>query len=237
MYPRPKRRRYAEPVKMRKSCGVTVPILKELKKRARMVINLQASQKRLDLFKKKLGDSELLRKYAAFKIETEDSNFMVHKHILSMHSPIIEAMFRKKNSADFLKLDNFSSGVVQEMIDFMYTGDLEDSENPMELYELAKKYEIKELQSICEEIILEDLPKSNCLEVFRFGLRHDNNKLKKEAFIAIQSLFPDKTLDENLLNDPKKLDALINAKSDYEAALAEVEVPGSAKKAPQYDSD
>lgn len=227
MYPRAKRARYAEPDKPRRSSGLICYKEKDVEKKELMVKNWQASQERVDLFKKQFGDLVLSREYAAFTIKTKDSNFKVHKNILSMHSPVFDAMFRNDKSVDSINIKTFSSATVQEFVDFSYTGDLEDSENPMELYELAKNYEVKELQMICEEIIMEDLDKSTALEVFGFGLDHNNEKLKKRAFDEIKKMYPDKNLDESLFNDPEKFAALLDAKGNYEAALADLEAEES----------
>lgn len=126
-----------------------------------------------------LEERDSSRRNAAITIITEEFTFKVHKHIMTMHSEILKNMLRNKNSDDFMTIYDCSSGAVQELIKVLNTGDLEDSENPVELYELAGNYGVEGLQVICEEIILEDLKKSNSRTVFDFGVRHGNKNLKK----------------------------------------------------------
>ena len=82
----------------------------------------------------------------------------MHKFVLIAHSDVFNAMFQHKNSIENIhsriKITDFTSEVVGQMLVFLYVGELPEqmsNENLMELLKIAEKYHLEMLKSIIEE--------------------------------------------------------------------------------------
>lgn len=90
-----------------------------------------------------------LEKYSDFTIKAGDKEFKVHKSMLAIHSPVFDAMFRNEGDlgeANSMTIEEFSSSVVKDFIEYIYTGSLKHNANTLKLYKLAKKFGMEELQ-------------------------------------------------------------------------------------------
>lgn len=144
--------------------------------------------------------------------------FLVHKSVLAIQSSIFKEIF-ETSSANEMIIEESTAEAIAELIRFMYTGELPGELNAIELYALAVKYELPELKSICEQMVIERLDESNALEVFDLGNRHGSQQLKALAFNEIKSMFPEATLNNDLVNHPDKLKELVEAKCKYYSIL------------------
>ena len=87
--------------------------------------------------------------------------FKVHKCVLTAHSDVFRAMFSHKetveNTQSRLKITDFDSKIVGQMLKFLYTGELAEelaTEDLVELLKIAEKYQLKLLKSISEEKLI-----------------------------------------------------------------------------------
>ena len=83
--------------------------------------------------------------------------FKVHKLVLAAHSDVFRAMFSHKdtieNTQSRLKITDFESNVVSQMLKYLYTGRLPEeltTQNLAELLKIADKYQLELLKSDTE---------------------------------------------------------------------------------------
>lgn len=167
----------------------------------------------------KLQDSGTL---SDFSIKVGTDELKVHKVVLVMHSDVFEAMFNnsecKESQTNALEVVDFEFAAIKDFVHYLYTGEMKSNQNALDLFKLADQYNIEDLKSLSEEIIVKNLDDSNACEVFQLGYL-SSEKMKTEAFKYIQEkIYPGKPL-AGLLNDPKKICDLIRVKREHDAVL------------------
>ena len=82
----------------------------------------------------------------------------MHKFVLAAHSDVFRAMFQHKNSVENIqsrvKITDFDSTVVNQILKYLYFGELPDklaNENLSELLRIAEKYHLELLKLDIEE--------------------------------------------------------------------------------------
>ena len=77
---------------------------------------------------------------------------------MAAHSDVFNAMFQHKNAAENiqsrLKITDFDSEVVGQMLDYLYSDELPEkltNENLVELLKIAEKYQLELLKSDSEQ--------------------------------------------------------------------------------------
>jgi Leucine-rich repeat (LRR) protein len=158
-------------------------------------------------------------KFSDFIISVKGSRkIRVHKCVLAMQSLGFTELFDKDESASKMKIEDISADAVEEFLSFLYTGKLSnDTENEMEIFSLASKLKVPELQSLTEKIVLSRLSFKNAYNVFVQGHRYESENLKRAAFQEIKKTFPE--LSETLIEKPEKLKEIIEAKLKLEAII------------------
>ena len=68
-----------------------------------------------------------------------------------------------------MTIEDFSADAVENFLSFLYTEAILDDGNAIELFKLASKYEIPQLEQISKRIILDNLDESNALNVLFLG--------------------------------------------------------------------
>lgn len=159
-------------------------------------------------------------RYSDFTITTvnlsqpEDAKkFQVHKSVLAAQSPVLTVAFdvdMKERQTSEMKIFDFDARTVEGFLRYCYTGQVQDKENAMNLFEIASKYDVSQLMSVCEDIVVENIDESNIYKVFCLGKLHPSSIMKYSAFEKIQQMFPEKEL-KDLINDPESLEKLLEA--------------------------
>ncbi|XP_066904621.1 BTB/POZ domain-containing protein 1 isoform X2 [Halyomorpha halys] len=140
------------------------------------------AQKCCYLFEKKLlSDCE-------FHVENE--KIQCHKLILTMSSPVFQAMFfngYSEESAPIIITD-IKSDIFLQMIHFIYEMPIyiQSYINACDLYYAAKKYLLTFLEKDCINYLLDHLNHSNALYLYEFSKFHDEIKLRKQCILEIQ---------------------------------------------------
>ena len=91
-----------------------------------------------------------------------------HRLILSLRSDVFKAMFEPEKKTENPIQMVFHGTTIQKMIRFIYTDkiDGEDSAWDMDLLTIAHQYQIKPLQQICEEKLMQSLDADNVLDAW-----------------------------------------------------------------------
>jgi len=109
-----------------------------------------------------------------------DRQFSAHKVILAAHSPVFAAMFEdERNNNNRVEITGMDNEVLQEMLKFIYTGELSNLEKmAFNLIKAAVKYQLKTLEVVCEEWILSELSLTTAAEFLILADKYNAAQLK-----------------------------------------------------------
>jgi BTB/POZ domain/Leucine rich repeat len=158
--------------------------------------------------------------------------FKVHKIVLGFQSPVFAAIFdnvMEEAQSGKMTIKDFSANVVEGMLCYIYTGEIQDAKDAMDLYAIAIKYDIAGLKEKSHQIILRNLEENNALEVFGLGHLHNSEQMKRVAFNKINETFPNAELDESLMENPEDLREIVEARRDRKRKMEEAEVAYQSK--------
>jgi speckle-type POZ protein len=109
-----------------------------------------------------------------FTIEIKGKQFAVHKTVLAARSSVFRDMFcnvgiDEKND-DKIDLQNIEIEVFEEMLTFVYTGKAPKIEKyANELLIAEDFYDIKDLKTICGQILFKEITDKNVMKALRFA--------------------------------------------------------------------
>ena len=127
-----------------------------------------------------LGEFFLSKELSDVLIECQDKMFEAHQVILSASSPVFRGMFShdlKEKKSQLVEIKDLESGVVSEMLRYIYTGscvatDTETEENNLDmvadLLEASDKYQMVTLKNVCQSFLSVHLSADNSLKVTKF---------------------------------------------------------------------
>lgn len=144
-----------------------------------------------------------------FTIITKTKQFRVHKTVLAIQCTVIAAYFETEGHQNEKKINEYDEATIEQFLNFLYTGELPKVYRVDELFKIASKFGAARLKSICEDLLLKKLNEASAFEIFMLGHQNESVKLKVAAFDEIQKNFLNETLDDELMNDPDHLRALI----------------------------
>mgnify|MGYP001302438006 FL=1 len=126
------------------------------------------------------------KQFSDIKIQCEGQSFDCHMDIMAARSPVFMAMFQsnmKEKQKNTVNIEDCRAGVVDKMLNFIYTGNVSSpdaiSEIISELFKAADKYQLDLMKKISEESLCSNLKVNNCLEFLVLGDMRDTSKLKK----------------------------------------------------------
>lgn len=150
-----------------------------------------------------------------FVITVGSREFSVHKACLAIQSSVFGDMFEVKTNgrhAVRLEISDSSAEGVESFLDYLYDRKQPVTQNAMEIFKLAAKYEVAVLKTSCEKIIHASIDESNAFEIFRFACgQHKSEEIKFAAFKILKSKFGDE-LGDDLMNNPDKLQKIVETK-------------------------
>jgi len=109
------------------------------------------------------------RRFTDAHIKTTTGMIKVHRAILCS-SPVFEAAFAgvyRESASCTIQIDDASHGSVEALIQFLYTAELPDTVDYLDLLKLAHRYEEQELVSICACEIVDAAHEANVCETVR----------------------------------------------------------------------
>ncbi|CAH2100386.1 unnamed protein product [Euphydryas editha] len=128
-----------------------------------------------------------------FVIESADgTKFDVHRILLSANSEVFKAML-KENTAEsqnsYLKLIDIGKEDLQYILEFIYTGTIEDIENAnfLNLLTISDRYNLTGLKEMSEHVLSGRLTEDNCIETLAIADLHNCEDLKLTVLKFIKS--------------------------------------------------
>ena len=118
----------------------------------------------------------------------EERRLSAHKVVLAASSPVFKASFtseltQEKASDEFeVNLPEFDPDSIEELLNFVYTGEVGiTEENAEELLVAADYFDIPNLKELCAEFLIINLKPSNCLSIQIFADRYRHELLYEAA--------------------------------------------------------
>lgn len=137
---------------------------------------------------------------------------------LQHKAPFFQSMLTtemKEKEMKILKVEDFGPHVVEGMLKFIYTEEVNQNV-AMDLYAIADKYDLKLLMEESEEIILNHIDRTNVIEAFLLSHKHNNKRLKRYAFSFIRGILPFE-IKTFLIDEPEKLVPFVEEYLKFEA--------------------
>ena len=131
------------------------------------------------------------KQFCDVEISCYETVFPCHRLVLAANSPVFKAMLladmiEKKTKT--IIIEDSKPETVAAMLSFIYTGDIADgklSELAVDLLEVADKYQLGFLRTVCEDKLCSNLEVENSIECFVLGDMYHAFKLKKMALYVV----------------------------------------------------
>ena len=113
--------------------------------------------------------------------------YKCHRVILAGRSSVFKAMFSydlKENRSSEVVIEDLGENTVNEMINYMYSGNLEMNLNDqaIDLLTAADKYDLKELKERCESHLCQVIDIANVCDILIVAYLHNSKSLLDVAF-------------------------------------------------------
>jgi len=130
--------------------------------------------------------AELLtsKENADVKITCGGKEFWCHKLVLTTRSPVFRSMFEsnmKEKITGSVEIKTMNPEVFEDLLKYIYTGDIKIDSNAKGLFEAADQYQLDELKEFCEAKLCSSIDSNNCIELLVLGDLHQAPMLKKAA--------------------------------------------------------
>lgn len=118
-------------------------------------------------------------------ISTKDKKLNAHKCVLAARSSVFKELLKKSqekndNGQDVIAIAADDSIVVEEMLRFIYTGQVEKlDEIVVDLYEIGNKYNLQDLQETCVFHMNKNICIQNAMSLLLLARRYDIDILQK----------------------------------------------------------
>jgi speckle-type POZ protein len=136
------------------------------------------------------------KSFSDFQVITSDgSEIYVHRNILSIRSPVFEAMIAsamKEGTEKKVLIDDIEGRTLMELIRFVYSGKVYEIDSiATELIYAANKYDLQDLKPLCVESLALNIDIENALETFALADLHQEKYLKKFSMDFIKFKYSD----------------------------------------------
>ena len=120
--------------------------------------------------------------------EDEGKTFQCHKVFLSLRSNVFKSYFEhetKEKKENKIIIKDMSAKTLSSLLHFIYTDEI-DFKIDLDLMAAAQRYNVQRLQLICENVLLEKIDISNCLDFWVMSHYHQAKVLETAStrFIA-----------------------------------------------------
>jgi len=119
------------------------------------------------------------------KINCGDVSFECSKFMLMTRSTVFKSMFQSnmvESQSNIIDIADMKPEVVSEMLQYIHTGNVLNIEKmPRDLLAAADRYQLAQLKTSCQEILIETLDIENCIPILILSDMHNALKLRRGA--------------------------------------------------------
>ena len=131
--------------------------------------------------------------FADVTITCGGKEFRAHKVILASQSPVFKKMFEidmKERRSGVIEVPDITPAVMSDLLAYLYIGTAPHVDTlARELLNVANKYELPRLLSICETTLVSKITANSVLEILILAELHETNILKKACLGFIKCNF------------------------------------------------
>uniref|UniRef100_A0A8D8NVH5 Speckle-type POZ protein-like n=1 Tax=Culex pipiens TaxID=7175 RepID=A0A8D8NVH5_CULPI len=124
-------------------------------------------------------------KFGDVKILIDGQRFLAYKGILSARSAVFAAMFKhpmQESTENCITINDVEPGVFKELLRYIYTDQLTCLETmAQKLYQVADKYDIQTLKSLCRCHILKKMSSETAADTLVLADMHGDKEMKSHA--------------------------------------------------------
>ncbi|XP_074540836.1 kelch-like protein 29 isoform X1 [Halichoeres trimaculatus] len=160
---------------------------------------------------KELNQQRRVKEFTDLKIIVEGKEFEVHQNVLASCSlyfkDLVKRSSRDTRSGEMLelKMSNISADVLEQLLEFVYTGSLViDSANAKTLLEAANKFQFNTFCKVCVSFLEKQLTAANCLGVLAMAEAMSCTELHNMAKAFALQNFPEVAGQEEILSVSKE---------------------------------
>lgn len=157
-------------------------------------------------------------RFSDFVITVDLKEFRVHKSVLAFQSSFFSKIFEKSEKTE-MKIENHDAEIVEDLLRFLYTGEVRDETDFIEMFTIAAELEVPFLKFICEDRILQIIDESNAYQILVLANAHESDDMKVVAFNIIKGMFPNFKLADCLINNIERIRQLWDARQNYDSLL------------------
>ena len=146
----------------------------------------------------------------------DDKEFKAHRNVLSAVSPFFCKLLQsdmKENREGIVRFEEISGAVIEDVLEFIYTGSVEvTEENSKDLIAAANYLLIPSLKKLSGRFLERTMAKSNCISTFYFGEMYQCDELITNTRKFIHANFASVAeMDEFLNLEAKEVERWISS--------------------------
>lgn len=156
--------------------------------------------------------------YSDFMIVVGKKEIRVHKCILVAQSTFFKSFLRYNEDvkrSNRLEIKNCNETDMEEFLQALYTGEVKNEDNALELFCLACTFDVEDLKTAYEGIIIKNLDDQNAVQALDIGNLYGSSEIIDTAFKQISQMYPNDVQSESLKYDPIRVEKIINARSKF----------------------
>jgi BTB/POZ domain len=154
-------------------------------------------------------------------LDGASKDFAVHKCVLAAQSTVFSAIFEKESRSGMIDIKDFKVDAVEGLLYFIYTGEMKDDSNAIDLFAIASNYDVQPLKTIAEQIISSSTNHKNAYEIFSLGHLHNSDRLKQAGFDGIRRMFPEIRFNRDMINKLEELSEIVEARHVFDKKIAD----------------
>jgi speckle-type POZ protein len=125
------------------------------------------------------------RVFTDITIKAQNRSIKAHKALLAACSPVLATQLLQDKNMKVLKL-SVDFELLEEMINFIYDGQVEDQEKIAKLLAVADQFKMDRLKKYCEKNLFENLSVENAIDSLKLSDKHNAKQLKEECLEFIK---------------------------------------------------
>lgn len=120
------------------------------------------------------------QKYSDICLQVNDQNFHAHRFILSARSSEFDRML-KNCPRNVITLENLDPETLENLLLYIYTGEVSDSNKGLLLYKAAIHFCLKDLENMCQKYMIDHMDKIDTCQVLIYTQSYCDKLLEKAA--------------------------------------------------------
>ena len=160
-------------------------------------------------------------------VTNDDKEFKAHRNVLSAASPFFDKLFEsdmKENREGIARFEEITGSVMEDVLEFVYTGSVEiTQENSEDLIAAANYLILPGLKTVSGRFLGEQMSNSNCISTFYFAEKYECEELVANSRKFIYATFASVAeMDEFLNLEAKEVERWISSDEISVAVEADV---------------